>query len=201
MENETAFDYFSKLGASVNAFTTYDLTCYEVFSSTYFKENLNYLLDYVQTPYFTKELVNNERGIIKEEINMYKNNPSTELTYASYKNIFVKDNRKNLISGEIEDIKKITVENLYDCYNTFYNPSNMFIIITGKVNPYEALAIIEENQLKKEYKNRLKNSRMDNYIEREKLQQVNLTNSSKEYCTNCGAVLIGPYCMSCGKRK
>jgi RsiW-degrading membrane proteinase PrsW (M82 family) len=57
------------------------------------------------------------------------------------------------------------------------------------------------NQLKKEYKNRLKNSRMDNYIEREKLQQVNLTNSSKEYCTNCGAVLIGPYCMSCGKRK
>lgn len=153
MENGTAFDFFSKLGASVNAFTTYDLTCYEVFSSTYFKENLNYLLDYVQTPYFTASLVNNERGIIKEEINMYKNTPSTELSYTALKNIFIKDNRKNLISGEIEDIKKITVDNILDCYNTFYNPSNMFIIITGKVNPYEAISIIEENQSKKNFKN------------------------------------------------
>lgn len=153
MENGTAFDFFSKLGASVNAFTTYDLTSYEVFSSTYFKENLNYLLDYVQTPYFTSTLVNKERGIIKEEINMYNNNPSTELTWGAYKNIFIKDNRKNLISGELDDIKKITVDNLLDCYNTFYNPSNMFIIITGKVNPYEAISIIEENQSKKTFDN------------------------------------------------
>jgi len=153
MEQGSAFDFFSKLGASVNAFTTYDLTCYEVYSSTYFKENLNYLLDYVQTPYFTASSVNNERGIIKSEINMYKNDPAAELTYASFKNIFVKDNRKNLISGEVEDIKKITVDNIFDCYNTFYNPSNMFIIITGKVNPYEAISIIEENQSKKTFDN------------------------------------------------
>lgn len=153
MENGTAFDFFSKLGASVNAFTTYDLTCYEVFSSTYFKENLNYLLDYVQIPYFTASIVNNERGIIKEEINMYKNTPSTELSYTALKNVFIKDNRKNLISGEIEDIKKITVDNILDCYKAFYNPSNMFIIITGKVNPYEAISIIEENQSKKNFEN------------------------------------------------
>jgi len=153
MENGSAFDFFSKLGSSVNAFTTYDLTCYEVFSSTYFKENLNYLLDYVQTPYFTEKLVNNEKCIIKEEINMYKNNPSTELTWGAYKNIFVKDNRKDLISGDIEDIKKINVTNIMDCYETFYNPSNMFVIITGKVNPYEAISIIEENQKNKTFDN------------------------------------------------
>ena len=153
MEDSTAFEFFSKLGASVNAFTSYDITCYEVYSSTYFKENLNYLLDYVQTPYFTKDLVNNERGIITEEINMYDNNPNTELTYASYENIFVNDKRKNLISGKVEDIKKITVDNIYDCYNTFYNPNNMFIIITGNVEPYEALAIIEENQKEKVFNN------------------------------------------------
>ncbi len=153
MEDGTAFDYFSKLGSSVNAYTTYNLTCYEVYSSTYFKENLSYLLEYVQTPYFTNELVNNERGIITEEIKMYDNNPNTELTYSAFKNIFVNDNRKYLISGTKEDIKKITKENLYDCYNTFYNPNNMFIIITGNVNPYEAIGIIENNQNKKEFNN------------------------------------------------
>lgn len=152
-KNGSAFEFFYKLGASVNAFTSYDVTCYEVFSSTFFKENLNFLLDYVQTPYFTKELVQNERGIIKEEIKMYDNNPNTELIYAAYNNIFITDKRKNLISGTIEDINKITVENIIDCYNTFYNPNNMFIIITGNVNPYEALAIIEENQAHKEFLN------------------------------------------------
>lgn len=162
MENGSAFDFFSKLGASVNAFTTYELTCYEVFSSTYFKENLNYLLDYVQTPYFNKELVNNERGIITEEINMYDNNPNTELTYATYENVFVNDKRKYLISGEVEDIKKITVDDIFACYNTFYNPNNMFVIITGNVNPYEALAIIEENQKSKEFNNIIINNKTIN---------------------------------------
>ena len=57
------------------------------------------------------------------------------------------------------------------------------------------------NQLKKEYRNRIKNSRMDNYIERERMQQINMTNSDKEYCTNCGTILVGPFCMHCGKRK
>jgi len=159
MENGSAFDFFSKLGSSVNAFTSYDITCYEVFSSTYFKENLNYLLDYVQTPYFTKEIVNNERGIITEEINMYNNNPNTELTYKTFENIFVNDNMKNLISGNVEDIKKITVDNIFDCYNTFYNPNNMFVIITGNVNPYEALAIIEENQKNKTFNNIIINNK------------------------------------------
>ena len=153
MEDGSAFNYFSKLGASVNAFTTYNFTCYEVYSSTYFKENLNYLLDFVQTPYFTNDAINKERGIISEEIKMYDNNPNTELTYSALKNIFVSDNRKNLISGTIEDIKKINKENIMLCYNTFYNPNNMFIVITGNVNPYEALSIIEENQSNKEFNN------------------------------------------------
>lgn len=153
LESGSAFDFFSKLGSSVNAFTSYDVTCFEVFSSTYFKENFNYLLDYVRTPYFTKELVNNERGIITEEIKMYKNNPNTELAYASYENVFVNDLRKNLISGEVEDIKEITLENIEDCYNTFYNPNNMFIIVTGNVNPYEAMGIVEEKERDYEYNN------------------------------------------------
>ena len=153
MEDGDAFQFFSKLGASVNAFTTYDLTCYEVYSSTYFKENLNYLLDYVGTPYFNKKMIDNELGIISEEIDMYKNNPNTELTFATYRNIFINDNRRYLISGEKEDIKKITVDDIMNCYNIFYNPNNMFVVITGNVNPYEALAIIEENQKDKKFNN------------------------------------------------
>ena len=177
MEDGTAFDYFSKLGSSVNAYTTYDLTCYEVYSSKFFKENLNYLLDYVQTPYFTNELVNNERGIITEEIKMYDNNPNTELTYSAYKNIFINDKRKNLISGTVDDIKKITKENLYDCYNTFYNPGNMFVIITGNVDPNEAIGIIEKNQKQKKFKN-------VDFVEKEITEPTKVNTKYKEIYMN-----------------
>ena len=151
MPDGSAFDYFSRLGSSVNAYTTYDLTCYEVYASKYFKENLNYLLDYVQTPYFTKEMINNERGIITEEIKMYNNNPNTELIWAMNQNMFIKDKRKNLISGTEEDIKKITIKDIETCYNAFYHPANMFVVITGNFNPEEALAIISENQSSKQF--------------------------------------------------
>ena len=82
---------------------------------------------------------------------MYENNPNTEIVYQMNRQIFRQDKRKDLISGAVKDIKKITYEDLVKCYDTFYHPSNMFIVITGNFNPEEALAIIHENQKNKEF--------------------------------------------------
>lgn len=150
-DGHTAFEKFAELGSSVNAFTTYNLTCYEVIASDNFKENLETLLDYVQNPVFKPESVQREKGIIKEEINMYDNNPGAVLTYNTEYNLNVKDNHKYLISGEVEDIKKVTPEVLYEAYNAFYQPGNMFIVISGKFKPLEALGIIKKNQTAKEF--------------------------------------------------
>jgi len=143
-DGTNAFDYFSAIGSSINAFTSYDVTCYEVYANTKFKENLSYLLEYVYTPYFTKEIVAGEKGIIIEEIKQIKDNPSSELLYGMFRNIFVKDAHQYLISGTIDDIKKITLEDVKLAYDTFYPPENMFLIITGNFNPEEAIAITTE---------------------------------------------------------
>jgi len=148
---ETAFEKFAMLGSSVNAFTTYDLTCYEVIASENFKENLELLLDFVQNPNFTEKSVKSEKGIIKEEINMYDNNPNARLNFGLEYNLNVKDNHKYTISGNLEDIKKITPDILYRAYDAFYQPSNMFLVLTGKFKPLEALGIIKENQNKKDF--------------------------------------------------
>ena len=47
---KTAHEYFNKLGSSINACTTNDFTFYEVFGSNNFRENLNYLLDFLSNP-------------------------------------------------------------------------------------------------------------------------------------------------------
>ncbi len=140
-DGESAFEYYSRLGSNINAFTTYEYTSYEVFANSRFKDNLSYLLTYVYTPYFTKEMVNNEKGIITEEIKMINDNPSSELVYGMYKNIFIKDERQYLISGTIEDVKKISLEDISLAYGAFYHPKNMFLVITGNFIPEEAVAI------------------------------------------------------------
>ena len=147
--NTTAEDYFSKLGSEINAYTSFDVTVYEVTSSTFFKENLEHLLDYVQKPYFTKKLIEKEKGIICEEIKMTKNNPGSKLYYGSNKGLYQKDKRRNLITGEEKDVLATTCEELQLVYDNFYNPHNMNLVITGNFNPEEAIEIIRNNQSNK----------------------------------------------------
>lgn len=150
-EGKTAHDYFNKLGSSINAFTTFDFTSYEVFASNEFKKNLEHLLDYVEKPYFTKKLIEKEKGIIVEEVRMGKNNPGHKLYYGMNKALFKNDKRRILVTGEEEDVRNTTVEELQSVYDTFYHPANMYLTITGNFNPYEAVAIVKENQANKEY--------------------------------------------------
>lgn len=148
MESGSVFDYYSKIGSSINAFTTYDITSYNVTSNNRFKENLEYLLEYVYTPYFTKELFQSEKGVILEEVKMYKDDPGMTIVNGTLNNVFVNDERKYLVGGTVKDVKNIKLEDIITCYNAYYNPKNMFLIITGNFNPNEALAIITEKMNK-----------------------------------------------------
>ena len=148
MENGSVFDHYSKIGSSINAFTTYDITSYNVTSNNRFKENLEYLLEYVYTPYFTKELFQSEKGVIEEEVKMYKDDPGMTIVNGTLNNVFVNDERKYLVGGTVKDVKSIKLEDVITCYDAYYNPKNMFLIITGNFNPNEALAITSEQMNK-----------------------------------------------------
>ncbi|MGN1337451.1 MAG: EF-P 5-aminopentanol modification-associated protein YfmH [Candidatus Coprovivens sp.] len=151
-DNTTAHQFFDKLGSSINAFTTFNFTSYEVFASTFFKENLEHLLDYVQKPYYTEKLVEKEKGIIIEEVKMGKNNSGHKLYYGMNKALFKKDRRRYLVTGEVADVKKITCEELQLVHDTFYHPENMFVVISGNFDPLEAIKIIKNNQKSKKFK-------------------------------------------------
>lgn len=145
------FTFFGENGADANANTSYYKTTYLFSGLKNFKENLNYLLDYVQEPYFTDQNVEKEKGIIDQERSMYQDDPFWRMYEGSLNNLIHNHPIKYPIVGTKESIYAITKEDLYKCYNTFYHPSNMFIVITGNVNPDETINIIKENQLKKEF--------------------------------------------------
>lgn len=148
-----AFEKLSSMGVIANAFTSNDKTSYLFSGTENIKESLEYLLDFVQEPYFTEKNVEKERGIIIEEINMYLDNPSSTLYRKLFENTYKNNPLKTDIIGTIESVNRITVNDLYTAYNTFYHPSNMTLIVVGNFNVEEIMSLIEDNQNKKDYKN------------------------------------------------
>lgn len=142
-DGSNVFDKFSKYGGNANAFTSFNMTAYLFSATSNFKENLEALLDYVQSPYYTDETVSKEQGIIGQEIRMYDDNPGWKL-YFNYINCLYKEHPvKKEIAGTIESISHITADYLYKCYNTFYNLSNMSLVIVGNADVDKILKTIE----------------------------------------------------------
>lgn len=151
-EDPQPMEFFAKSGSICNAYTTFRNTTYLFYATKDLKENIEYLLNYVQNIYLTEESVEKEKGIISEEIHMYEDRP-TEVLFEKVRLNTLKSNPyRNSIIGTTDDINSITKEDLETCYHTFYNPSNMFMVVTGSFNPEEIMSLIRENQSKKVFK-------------------------------------------------
>lgn len=149
-EEGDAFSLFAKTGASANAFTSFDRTCYLFKCSDNAYDNLKILLNFVSHPYFTEETVRKEQGIIGQEIKMYDDSPAWRVTFNMLEKMYYNHPVRIDIAGTVDSIAKIDADLLYKCYNTFYNPSNMFVCVVGNVDTETVLEICEENIKSKE---------------------------------------------------
>lgn len=143
-EEGDAFELFSKTGASANAFTTFDKTAYLFSCAGNIEKPLEILLDFVQTPYFTQENVDKERGIIAQEIKMYEDSPDWKVFINLLQNLYQNNPVRIDTAGTVETIAKITPEILYNCYNTFYNLNNMCLCVVGDVNCDDILELVDK---------------------------------------------------------
>ena len=152
-----SLDVLMALGLDANAYTTNDHTAY-LFecSSDKFYEGLDELMDYVQNPYFTDENVKKEKGIIGQEIKMYDDDPGFQLYLNTMDCLYHKNAVKLDIAGTIESISKIDPDVLYKCYNTFYHPSNMTLVVCGDFKPEELLEELKKRLLPKENQGEIK---------------------------------------------
>lgn len=177
-DGTNSLDTLMALGIDANAYTTNDHTAYLFECTDHFKEALNELMDYVQHPYFTDENVEKEKGIIGQEINMYDDDPSWQL-YMNIMDCLYKDNPIKIdIAGTIESISKITPDVLYKCYNTFYHPSNMTMVLCGDFNPEELLKEVKKRLVPKENQGEIKRiypSKENSINKKEKTTQMEVS--------------------------
>ena len=163
-DNVDPFTFYSERGCDANAYTSQYKTTYLFSGANEFYEGINFLLDYVQSPYFTDQNVEKEKGIIIQELNMYKDNPYNRMYEGILYNSFKNHPIRYPIGGTIDSVKSITKEDLYSCYSTFYHPSNMILVITGNVDVEETFSVVESNQFKKKF-HKFKSIKIKSYNE------------------------------------
>lgn len=133
----------NSLGSLANAWTNYYGTNYNLFGSIDIMENLRLLLDIFYNIDINEKCVNEEKGIIGEEIDMYKDQINSLLYYKLFDNLFNKSYVKNSVTGEREDIEKITAKSLNKVYNDYYSCNNTFIIVTGSFDSEKIIEFIK----------------------------------------------------------
>ncbi len=147
---ENALTILSGRGTSANAFTSSDMTAYHFECIDMFYENLETLLTFVSTPYFTEDSVNKERGIIGQEIRMVEDEPDYAVYYGLLKGLFKSNPVREPVAGSIESISQITADTLYELHHLFYTPSNMVLTVVGNQDP-EKIRDMALRILPKEY--------------------------------------------------
>lgn len=143
-EDGDAFARYAKTGASANAYTSFDMTCYLFSCTDQVYESLEILLDFVQSPYFTEHTVQKEQGIIGQEIRMYDDDPQWRVLFNLLGALYHKHPVKIDIAGTVESIAQITPDYLYRCYNTFYNLNNMALCVAGNIDPEKVLEMCDK---------------------------------------------------------
>ena len=144
-ENEDCpvYEEFAKTGAAANAYTSFDRTVYYFDCTDNFSESLGILLDFVRKPYFTKESVDKEQGIIGQEIKMCEDNPYRRVYFNLLRAVYKNHPVRTEIAGTVDSISNIDAELLYRCYNAFYSLQNMVLSVAGNCTLDEVIAVCD----------------------------------------------------------
>lgn len=140
-ESGSASQKLAANGASDNAFTSASITGYYFEGTRRFGENLETLLSFVSVPYFTRESVEKEQGIITQEIRMGEDNPDIAIYYMLLEALYREHPIRVKVIGSEDSIARITADTLYQCHEAFYHPGNMVLCVSGNVDPAEVSAI------------------------------------------------------------
>ncbi|MBL8031149.1 MAG: insulinase family protein [Candidatus Doudnabacteria bacterium] len=134
------------IGGDMNAFTSKEVTQYYIKArSKYLPLIFDILTDMVQQPLFDPAELEKEKGVIVEEMNMYKDMPQAVVDEALDLLMWPKDVLGQPIIGRKETITSFSPKIFHAYMRRHYQPSNMMIGVSGKFNSRELRNLIKKS--------------------------------------------------------
>lgn len=145
-EKRSALDIaveMDEIGGHLNAYTAREATCFYARTlSEHMPEALDMLCDMVKNPRLDAADIELEKGVIKEEIALYEDEPEDICTDMFYEKIWKGSMLGSNILGSAETVDSITAESLVAHINKFFVPERTVISISGNFDKNAALEII-----------------------------------------------------------
>lgn len=132
-------------GGSNNAFTSYDYTAYEFnLPRQNWKTALEIEADRMRNCSFNRQEFDAERQVVMEERRGNQDDPAQEFGEQLNAVSYLSHPYRNPVIGWMEDIQRLSRDEVFAFYRKYYVPSNCTLVITGDVTPAEALAAAQQ---------------------------------------------------------
>jgi zinc protease len=142
---------FSKIvqenGGNLNAFTSYDYTAYfENLRADRVKVAIDLESDRMQNLVLRQEDFRTERMVVMEERRLRtEDNPQAHLFEQLMATAFQIHPYRWPIIGWMEDLQRLTLDDLKDYYRRYYSPANAFLVVVGDFKKEDLLSVIEKS--------------------------------------------------------
>jgi len=134
-----------KIGASYNAFTSYEYTGYYIKTLPEYFEGAVYLMsDILCNPLFPDEEIEKERNVILEEINFHIDTPTSYIFDEVLKITFGDQPAGWSILGTAKNLQSIKKDTILKYFKKHYTVNNTYLILVGNFNQNKILKTTEK---------------------------------------------------------
>jgi len=138
-------DEMAQRFSAMNGTTYYDRTnYYETFPAS--KPTLEWALrmeaDRMVASRIAKSDLDSEMSVVRNEFELGENKPTAVLFERMMSTAYLWHNYGNTPIGARSDIENVPIERLQAFYRTYYQPDNAVLLVAGKFDPDETLALI-----------------------------------------------------------
>jgi len=156
------------MGCDYNAFTGKEYTGYYIkVDSSKLNKAIDILSDIFLNSKFDASEINRERGVIVEELNMYRDNPMMYIEDIFEECLYGDTPAGRDTIGTKENILNLKRKEFVDYVNSQYSPENTYVVISGNISKGRIFSEIEKKFNVEEF-----NKRGKNFIEKEKVLDV-----------------------------
>lgn len=134
-----------EIGAHYNAFTGSEYTGYYAKAAVnHFERIFDVVSDIYLNPTFPKAEIEKEKGVIKEEINMYEDDPKRKI-FETFSDLMHGDQPAGWpIAGTKKNVDSMTQKDFISYHRKHYIPNKTVVIVAGKVETKEVSKCIQK---------------------------------------------------------